>query len=119
MQGKNCSRREGSRSEQKQAKSDEREMQEGYVLLAGSPISATCTDSGSGGEFDNVGASCVAVCAGVFLVPLRTLPAGLYCVSAFAEMFQPSLKCRTLTTDWFVLCFSLPGGRIQHGVAFR
>ena len=40
---------------------------EGYVLVAGSPISATCIDSGSGGEFDNLGASCIAVCAGAVM----------------------------------------------------
>eukprot|EP00802_Teleaulax_amphioxeia_P000724 Tamp_00724.p1 GENE.Tamp_00724~~Tamp_00724.p1 ORF type:complete len:968 (+),score=193.40 Tamp_00724:245-2905(+) len=34
----------------------------GYVLGPDSPLAATCVDTGSGGDFDAFGASCVAVC---------------------------------------------------------
>ena len=35
---------------------------EGYVLESGSPSSATCVDTGEGGDYDASGAVCVAVC---------------------------------------------------------
>jgi len=35
----------------------------GYVLGSGSPTSATCVDTGEGGDYDATGAECVAVCA--------------------------------------------------------
>ena len=90
------------------------------MLAAGSPISATCTDSGSGGEFDNVGASCVAVCAGVLLVPLRTLSAPARLIAQFGSVYAlASIDIWNTYDRRFSVCCSLPCRRSQHGIAFR
>ena len=49
----------------------------GYVLVDGSPTSATCIDTGSGGDYDAEGAQCIAVCAAFPSVEHGTVsPAG-------------------------------------------
>lgn len=48
----------------------------GYVLVEGSPTSATCIDTGAGGDYDAFGAACIAVCTPFPLVEHGTVSPG-------------------------------------------